>query len=213
MFFLCPGCFSCYSCSHHCPYVITGYLFSLNHAQLVVLMVTIYSLYYVKVQAGWLGVLLSINLAFLSNDLLSCLIQWCDNLSKCTNFEEHKESESFIEIFSTDYEYSTGTDEDEKLYSCKSSSKLVNTSSFVEKLKESAAKHVVKEEVNSISEIKRILSSIDHYEALGFSRQNKVDVMLLKKEYHKKVCLVWLCDSNYLSCLCLHMLHLATKIL
>ncbi|CAA2987704.1 Molecular chaperone (superfamily) [Olea europaea subsp. europaea] len=171
-------------------FILGGYLFSLNHAQLVVLMVTIYSLYYVKVQAGWLGVLLSINLAFLSNDLLSCLIQWCDNLSECTNFEEHKESESFIEIFSTDYEYSTGTDEDEKLYSCKSSSKLVNTSSFVEKLKESAAKHVVKEEVNSISEIKRILSSIDHYEALGFSRQNKVDVMLLKKEYHKKAMLV-----------------------
>ncbi|CAA2984718.1 Molecular chaperone (superfamily) [Olea europaea subsp. europaea] len=170
-------------------FILGGYLISLSHAQLAVLIATIYALYYVKVQAGWLGVFLSINLAFVSNDVLSCLIQWYDNLSERTTCEEHKESEPFTENLSTEYEYSTSTDEEDKLHSCKSSSKPA-TSSFVEKLEDSAAKLVVKEEVNSVSEMKRILSSADHYEALGFPRHKKVDFMLLKKEYRKKAMLV-----------------------
>ncbi|KAL0301004.1 UNVERIFIED_CONTAM: DnaJsubfamily A member 3, mitochondrial [Sesamum radiatum] len=92
--------------------------------------------------------------------------------------------------FSTECEYSTPVEEEEKLHSCKSASKPASTSSFVEKPKESVAKQVVREDVNSISEIKRILNSSDHYEALGFPRQKKIDFMLLKKEYHKKAMLV-----------------------
>lgn len=178
---------------------------------MAVLIATIYALYYVKVQAGWLGVFLSINLAFVSNDVLSCLIQWYDNLSERTTCEEHKESEPFTENLSTEYEYSTSTDEEDKLHSCKSSSKPA-TSSFVEKLEDSAAKLVVKEEVNSVGEMKRILSSADHYEALGFPRHKKVDFMLLKKEYRKKVSLVWHCQSNCLSCLYFHIAHVDHQI-
>ncbi|KAK4386847.1 hypothetical protein Sango_2555300 [Sesamum angolense] len=124
-------------------FIVGGYLFSLNHARLMVLMATLYAMYCVKVRVGWFGVFLSINLAFLSNDTLNYLMKWCDNWSENTHSEEHKESESFLgDDFSTECEYSTPAEEEEKLHSCKSASKPVSTSSFVEKPKESVAKQV-----------------------------------------------------------------------
>ncbi|KAI8007180.1 hypothetical protein LOK49_LG07G03606 [Camellia lanceoleosa] len=172
-------------------FIVGGYLFSLNHARLVVLMATIYAAYCVKVRVGWHGVLLSINLSFLSNDVLNYLLQWCDNLSENTHFEEQKEPESFTEDdLSGECGYSVPIDEPEKLHSCKSSSKTAATSSVICKQKESSAKQVVREDTSSIDEMKRILGSTDHYEALGFPRQKKIDAMLLKKEYRKKAMLV-----------------------
>ncbi|XP_051128303.1 uncharacterized protein LOC127249521 [Andrographis paniculata] len=176
-------------------FVVGGYLFSLNHARLVVLMATVYAMYCVKVRVGWLGVVLAINLAFLSNDLLKYLIKWCDNLSENTPSDEQKQSYSFSEEdFSTECEYPATSDvegeEQEKLNSHKSASKPASPSSFVEKPKEFAAKKVEKEDSDSITEMERILSSGNHYEALGFPCQKKLDLVLLKKEYHKKAMLV-----------------------
>lgn len=143
---------------------------------------------------GWLGVVVSISLSFLSNDLLNYVLQWCDNLRESTHFEEHKESVPFSDDdFVEDFGYSTPTDEDEKVHSCKSSSTKSSastttpTSTVVKKQNESSANHVVKEVVNSPDEMKRILGSVDHYEALGVSRINNIDAVLLKKEYRKKV--------------------------
>ncbi|PSR95494.1 DnaJ subfamily C member 14 like [Actinidia chinensis var. chinensis] len=172
-------------------FIVGGYLFSLNHARLVVLMATIYALYCVKVRVGWLGVFLSINLAFLSNDVFNYLLQWCDNLSESTHVEEQKESESFTEDdFSGECEFSVPIDEAEKLHSCKSSIKTPATSSIINKQKESSGKQVVREDAFSINEMKRILNCINHYDALGFPRHKKIDATLLKKEYHKKAMLV-----------------------
>lgn len=156
-------------------------------------MATLYAIYCVKARVGWPGVCLAINLAFLSNDVLKYLIKWCDNLSDNTNFEDHKETNSFTEDdFSTECEYTspTGTEKEEqdKVHSCKSASKPASPPSYVEKPKESTFKKVVKEDINSIIEMERILSSGNHYEALGFPRQKKIDFVSLKKEYHKKVC-------------------------
>ncbi|KAE8669656.1 cucumber peeling cupredoxin-like [Hibiscus syriacus] len=72
--------------------------------------------------------------------------------------------------------------------SCKSSSKSATTS--VINQKEFTAKRVVKEETSSTDEMKRILNSMNHYEALGFPRHIKVDAGILKKEYRKKAMLV-----------------------
>lgn len=142
---------------------------------------------------GWLGVVVSISLSFLSNDFLNYILQWCDNLRESTHFEEHKESVPFSDDdFVEDCDYSTPTDEDEKVHACKPSSTKSSPSTTtptppVVKKQESSPNHVVKEAVNSPEEMKRILGSMDHYEALGLSRVNKIDVILLKKEYRKKV--------------------------
>ncbi|OWM88535.1 hypothetical protein CDL15_Pgr002302 [Punica granatum] len=171
-------------------FIIGGYLFSLNHARLVVLMATLYSIYCVKVRVGWLGVLLSINLAFFSNDVLSYLLQCCDNISESTQSTEQKESETLTEDeYSGDSEFSSH-EEPEKVQSCKSSSKPPASSSIINKQKESSTSTVVREETTSLDEMKRIMSSADHYESLGFPRHKKIDAMILKKEYRKKAMLV-----------------------
>lgn len=172
-------------------FIVGGYLFSLNHARLVVLLATAYAIYCVKVQVGWFGVVLSINLACFSNDLLTHLLQCCDNISESTHFEEHKESESVTEDdFSGECEYTIPVNEDEKLQSCKSSSKAAATSTVVDNQKTVSSIQVAIEDTSSIDEMKRILSCKDHYEALGFPRHNRIDAVTLKKEYRKKAMLV-----------------------
>ncbi|KAI4323155.1 hypothetical protein L6164_022784 [Bauhinia variegata] len=171
--------------------IVGGYLFSLNHARLVVFMATIYAIYCVKVRVGWLGVFLSINLAFFSNDILNFLLQWFDNVSESSHPEEQKPSETVLEDdFPEECEYSIPADGSDNLHSCKSSSQPAITTSVVDNQKEIPDSKVVKEQANSVDEMQRILNSLNHYEALGFSRNKKIDAAILKKEYRKKAMLV-----------------------
>ncbi|XP_057949032.1 uncharacterized protein LOC131144415 [Malania oleifera] len=172
-------------------FIVGGYIFSLNHARLVIFMATMYSIYCVKVRVGWHGVFISINLAFLSNDVLNYFLQWCDNVSVSSHAEEPKKSESVTDDdFSGECECTMPTDEDDKLFSCKSSSKASVTSSVVNNKTVSSVRKVFKEDTSSVVEMNRILKCIDHYEALGFPRSKKVDAIMLKKEYRKKAMLV-----------------------
>jgi DnaJ homolog subfamily C member 14 len=167
-------------------------LFSLNPARLVLLIGTAYAMYSVQVKVGWLGVFLAINLAFLSNDILNFLLQWFDNVSESSHPEEQKQSETVMEDdFAEECEYPIPPVESENLHSCKSSSKPpAVTTSVVDKQKEILVTKVVKEQTNSIDEMRRILKSLNHYDALGFSRHKKIDAAVLKKEYRKKVFIV-----------------------
>lgn len=196
--------------------LVAGYLFSRKHARLVVLVATLYALHYVKVQIGWSGFFVSINLAFISNDALNCILQWCDNLSEKTQFEEQSFPDAFVEeefrpaseffnppdeaekVNPTDEaekvnptnenEKVKPTVEDEKVQSCESLNKKQDSPAVViNKPKESTPVSVVKSDVNAINEMKRIIGCTDHYEALGLSRYKKIDAALLKKEYRKKV--------------------------
>ncbi|KAF8410679.1 hypothetical protein HHK36_003212 [Tetracentron sinense] len=172
-------------------FIVGGFLFSLNHVRLVVLMATAYAIYCVKVRVGWLGVLLSVNLAFLSNDLMNYMLQFCDNVSERTHFEENKESESVRENdLSGECEYSIPTGKAENLHSFKSSSKTSVTSTSMNIQIESSASRVVKTDVDSVNEMKRILNSMNHYDALELSRHKNIDASMLKKEYRKKAMLV-----------------------
>ncbi|KAM7251718.1 hypothetical protein ACFE04_023601 [Oxalis oulophora] len=174
-------------------FIVGGYLFSLNHARLVVLMATMYAIYCVKVHVGWHGVILSVNLAFFSNDLLNYMIQWCDHLSEKAQSEEQQESQAPIDDeFLREHEYTFKTEEPpEEVHSCKSSSKPDPIKlPVVSNQEESSASKVIKEEASSADEMKSIINSVDHYEALGFTRHKKIDVTILKKEYRKKAMLV-----------------------
>ncbi|GAV78671.1 DnaJ domain-containing protein [Cephalotus follicularis] len=173
-------------------FIVGGYLFSLNHARLVVLIATIYAIYCVKVRVGWLGVFLSINLAFLSNDVFHNMLQWSDNMSESTQTEELKGKQSrtiLDDDFVGDCNFPFTTDEPEEVHSSKSSSNPTTTSPVANNLNESSAK-VVREEARSADEMKKILNSVDHYEALGVIRHKKIDATILKKEYKKKAMLV-----------------------
>ncbi|KAG4112373.1 hypothetical protein ERO13_D13G158100v2 [Gossypium hirsutum] len=170
-------------------FIVGGYMFSLSHARLIVLIATTYSIYFVKDRVGWLGVFLSINLAFLSNDVLNYLVQRFDNVSETAHYEEPKESKPVMEDdLSGECEYSNPSIDSEKVQPCKSSSKSATTS--VINQKEVSAKRVVKEETSSADEMTRILNCTDHYQALGIPRRTKIDTAVLKKEYKKKAMLV-----------------------
>ncbi|KAK1406904.1 hypothetical protein QVD17_38513 [Tagetes erecta] len=193
-------------------FIIGGYVFSINHARLVILMATIYALYFVKKQAGWSGISVSINLAFVSNDVLNCMIQLSDNLSEKSHFEEPEIHKSFVDNeksfvdyektfvddkktfvddeFVSESEFSLPNDETEKVHPYKSSTKPVATETVDDKQKEYLTIPLVKDGGEAINEMKRVISCLDHYEALGFSRYQKIDVVLLKKEYRKKAMLV-----------------------
>ncbi|CAI9303400.1 unnamed protein product [Lactuca saligna] len=200
-------------------FIVGGYLFSRKHARLVVLIATLYALHSVKLQVGWIGILVSINLAFISNDALNCVLQWCDNLSEKTQFEEQSFTDSFVEDeFRAESESEFFVPNDEKVEEMHSDSSneaekvhvnpidesekgksqsysstntpQASTTIIVNKEKESPSVVVIKDDVNAINEMKRILGCVDHYEALGLSRYKKIDALLLKKEYRKKAMLV-----------------------
>ena len=110
-------------------------------------------------------------------------------MSESSHTEEQKQSETAMEDdFPEECEYSIPTDESEDLHSCKSSSKPAITASVVDNRKELSTNKVVREQTtSSLDEMRRILKSLDHYEALGFTRHKKIDAVVLKKEYRKKV--------------------------
>ncbi|CAN0915549.1 DnaJ homolog subfamily C member 14 [Linum grandiflorum] len=172
-------------------FIIGGYLFSLNHARLVVLMAAIYAIYLVQVRVGWHGVFISIHLTFFSNDILNLVLKWCDNISETVHLDEQKDSETVREDeFSPDCEHSIPTDASENVQSCRSSSKPASTASVVSNEAECSARKVVIEETSSVDEMRRILNSENHYDALGFPRHKRIDAAILKKEYRKKAMLV-----------------------
>lgn len=153
-------------------------------------MATLYAVYCVKIRVGWLGVILSISLSFLSNDALNLMLQWCDSMRESTHSEEQKQSETVIEDeFSGECEFSTPAEEFENQHSCcnKAPSKPPASSVVKDTPEEAPPSKLAKEQTSSAEEMKRILSSIDHYEALGFPRHKKIDTILLKKEYRKMV--------------------------
>ncbi|ESQ35145.1 hypothetical protein EUTSA_v10007268mg [Eutrema salsugineum] len=174
-------------------FIVAGYLFSLNHARVVVLMATVYAIYCVKVRLGWPGVILSMNLAFLSNDIIICLLQWCDSVSEKTQPEEPKKPKTVTEEeFPGEFGYSSVPVEEpeKKVHENKSANKPASPSTVVSNLKEVSSVKVVNIETDSADEMKRILNSLNHYEALGFPRHKTIDAAVLKKEYRKKAMLV-----------------------
>ncbi|GJU21080.1 DnaJ domain, cleavage inducing molecular chaperone, Jiv [Tanacetum coccineum] len=175
--------------------IVGGFLFSLNHTRLVVLVALLYALYYVKHHVGWSGTLISINLAFISCDTLVYVLNWCDDLSENTHFKEQKvpQTQSYAkDDFPAAIKFCDLADQVEQDSPCKSWSKPAVMPTFVNKQKKAStiSMPVLKNRVSAINEIKRITICVDHYEVLGYSRYKKIDATLLKKEYKKKAMLV-----------------------
>ncbi|XP_008796780.2 uncharacterized protein LOC103712133 isoform X1 [Phoenix dactylifera] len=171
-------------------FIAGGYMFSLNHARFLILIATAYAVYCVNARVGWVGVFLSLNLSFLSNDLLNKLLQGYDDTNEGSHFEEQKSSESFVEDFSADAEYTPPTNESENVASVKSSCTTSTVPTVLNTQKEASSSKVIKADSMSLDEMKRIMNSANHYEVLGFPRNKSIDPKILKKEYHKKVLLV-----------------------
>uniref|UniRef100_A0A1D1YEW2 DnaJ subfamily C member 14 n=3 Tax=Anthurium amnicola TaxID=1678845 RepID=A0A1D1YEW2_9ARAE len=169
-------------------FIVGGYMFFLNNARPLLFMSTAYCVYCVYVRVGWVGVFLSTNLAFLSNNLLTSILQGYDCMCESARCEESKKSEPLEQESSENCDSSTPASEAED-HSCKSC-KTSSAENVVKIEKDHSSSQEVKSDASSLDEMKRVMNSSNHYEILGFPRNKIIDPTILKKEYRKKAVLV-----------------------
>ncbi|KAM1083176.1 hypothetical protein ACFX19_022016 [Malus domestica] len=155
-----------------------GLAFTLSHERIALSIATVYSVYCAWTYVGWLGLLLGLNLSFISSD---CLIYFLkNNVNQQRRPNGSPEQTSGIpgqpDFFNSEQAHASSS-ENVPLFSADRSQGVPSTSS-------------TDSEITSEDEVVRLLNCTDHYSALGFSRYENVDVSLLKREYKKKAMLV-----------------------
>lgn len=156
---------------------VGGLAFALHYERFALLITTIYSAYCAITYVGWLGLILGLNLSFISSDVLIHFLK--NNIHEHNRFSRPNEETTgmrgppgsfFSEPMHTSPSETSGRSADR-------SSGVPSTSG-------------VDADMTSEDEVIRLLNCTDHYSALGLSRYENVDVSLLKREYRKKAMLV-----------------------
>ncbi|KAL6186102.1 hypothetical protein ACLB2K_042224 [Fragaria x ananassa] len=155
-----------------------GLAFTLSHERVALLIATVYSMYCAWAYVGWLGVLLGLNLSFISSD---CVIYFLKNNtnqnSRPTDSPEETSGMHDQQGFFNGEHVHASSSENGPWFSADRSPGVPSTSG-------------ADSELTSEDETFRLLNCTDHYSVLGFSRYEGVDVTLLKREYKKKAMLV-----------------------
>ncbi|KAI3423334.1 J domain-containing protein [Psidium guajava] len=155
--------------------ILAGISFTLSHERLALFISTIYAVYSAWAYVGWMGLLLGLNLSFISSDALIYFLRNNIHQPQRTNdppkqaagMQDQPFSEPLHPSFS---DAASGSSADRN-------SGIPSTSG-------------ANSEITSEDEVIRLLSCSDHYSALGFNRYENVDVSLLKREYRKKAMMV-----------------------
>lgn len=143
----------------------------MSHERLTLLITTVYSTYCVWSYVGWLGLVLALNLSFISSDILIHFVK--NNVNRPRSSEHSAGMEGRPGFFggesvnATSFETGPGLSADR-------SPGVASTSG-------------ADSDLTSEEEVVRLLNCTDHYSALGLSRYENVDVAVLKREYRKKV--------------------------
>ncbi|ONM02086.1 Chaperone DnaJ-domain superfamily protein [Zea mays] len=170
--------------------VAGGCMCSLKHARYVIPVLTSYGVYSVAVRVGWLGVFLTLNLSFLTNDLLNKLVQGYEGSTEESQFEDMKDSDPVMDEFYRSCEFPSVPDSEPETVSCAKPYCSAPIQDVLHVQKEEPPSKVVKSDSTSLDEIKRIMDGSNHYEVLGVPRNRSIDQKTLKKEYHRMVLLV-----------------------
>uniref|UniRef100_A0A0D9XDI7 J domain-containing protein n=1 Tax=Leersia perrieri TaxID=77586 RepID=A0A0D9XDI7_9ORYZ len=158
--------------------ILGGVSFFLKHERFALLVTCLYSMYCAKCYVGWLGLLLSLNLSFISSDVLVQFLKNNVDDNKSTGPSRNSEQNSGRSGFFGESQQSSA-DSSQSGYGQPSDRGPGDPSTS------GAEKELTSEE-----EVSRLLTCTDHYSALGFSRYENIDVSLLKREYKKKAMLV-----------------------
>ncbi|KAK9724958.1 hypothetical protein RND81_05G111500 [Saponaria officinalis] len=154
--------------------ILAGLAFISSHERLALLITTIYSVYCVWAYVGWLGLLVALNLLFISSDALIYFLkhniddQRSNSYGRTDGFNEQSSFTGEAHFHHSDF--GSGESMDRNAGDPSTS----GTDS----------------EITSEDEVIRLLNCTDHYSALGLSRYQQVDVSVLKREYRKKAMLV-----------------------
>lgn len=153
----------------------SGLAFSFCHERLALLVTTIYSVYCAWMYAGWLGLLLALNLSFISSDVLIYYLKNHINQQAAPdgNPEQTNGMHGHSGFFN-DKSVHGSFSENVPGFSANHGPGVASTSG-------------VDTVMTSEDEVARLLNCTDHYSALGLSRYQNVDVNVLKREYRKKV--------------------------
>lgn len=160
---------------------------SLKHARYVIPVLTSYAIYSVAVRVGWLGVFLTLNLSFLTNDLLNKLVQGYEGSTEESQFEDMKDSDPVMDEFYRSCEFPPVPDSEPETVSSAKPYCSAPIQDVLHVQKEEPPSKVVKSDSSSLDEIKRIMDGSNHYEVLGVPRNRSIDQKTLKKEYHRMV--------------------------
>lgn len=142
---------------------------------------------------GWLGLLLGLNLSFISSDVLIHFLQNKLNEHRSNDPSEqarHSQGRSghwYGEPFHSSTADDTFQSASER--SADQSTGIPSTSG-------------AEAELTSEDEVLRLLNCTDHYSALGFTRYENIDVSVLKREYRKKVTILKLLRLCFQALVC-----------
>lgn len=153
-----------------------GALLAWRHERFGLLLTTVYSAYCAKSYMGWFGLLLGLNLSFISSDILIYILK---NYANDEKFNVYPEQEAKSQSGTSNF-FSGTTPHGEDAFNssfarsthCASGSPSTSGSET---------------EMTSENEVARLLTCNDHYSALGFGRYENIDISSLKREYRKKV--------------------------
>lgn len=155
-----------------------GALLAANQSRLAVFTTMTYAVYTMKGYGGWLGLLFSIALAFISSDLALYFLSTVEKEEKFTQTKaEHVppfQQKSFngrSSDGSVPYTDSFQGNVDSARSSAGASTSGINEG----------------DPLSAEEEVARVLGCNDHYAVLGFARYEIFDVSSLKREYRKKV--------------------------
>ncbi|KAG2721254.1 hypothetical protein I3760_02G072900 [Carya illinoinensis] len=155
-----------------------GLAFTSSHELAALLITTVYSVYCAWAYVGWLGLLIGLNLSFISSDVLIYFLK--NNMDRHRRPSRSPEQAAGMEgqsgFFNGSTEHASTSETDPGLSTDRSPG-VPSTSG-------------ADSEVTSEEEVVRLLNCIDHYSVLGLSRYEDIDVSLLKREYRKKAMLV-----------------------
>ncbi|KAA8531190.1 hypothetical protein F0562_005896 [Nyssa sinensis] len=152
-----------------------GLAFMLSHERLALFITTVYSIYCAWTYVGWLGLLLGLNLSFISSDALIFFLK--------SNINEHRRRNNPPET--AGMQGRPGF-----FYGEPASSAETGSGQTAERSSGVPSTSGNDSEITSEDEVVRLLNCTDHYSALGLSRYENVDVSILKREYRKKAMLV-----------------------
>lgn len=160
--------------------VLGGASFFLKHERFALLVTCLYSMYCARSYIGWLGLLLSLNLSFISSDVLVHFLR--------NNLDSDKFNDS-----SRKSERSTGRSGNffgEFQQSSKGSTSQSGYAQSSDRGPGDPSTSGADKELTSEDEVARLLSCTDHYSAFGLRPYENIDASLLKREYKKKAMLV-----------------------
>ncbi|KAI8561890.1 hypothetical protein RHMOL_Rhmol04G0377000 [Rhododendron molle] len=153
-----------------------GLAFVLSHERIALLITTLYSVYSAWTYVGWFGLLLALNLSFISSDALMFFLK---------NNINHRMPDQVPE-------QTAGMEGQQSFFYGGQGPSSPETGSGPSSYRGPGIPSTsgTDFEMSSEDEVVRLLNCTDHYSALGLSRFENVDVTILKREYRKKAMLV-----------------------